>query len=70
MNLDDARFITRGVSPEEKAAVLAVLDAQIDEESVIEHAIQKPGVNAWAKSQRDLRLGLSSDFEHGVEYTN
>ena len=55
MNLDDARFITRGVSPEEKAAVLAVLDAQIDEESVIEHAIQNPGANAWARSQRALR---------------
>jgi hypothetical protein len=55
MNLDDARFVTRGVTPEEKAAVLAVLDAQIDEESVIEHAIQKPGVNAWARSQRALR---------------
>lgn len=55
MNLDDARFITRGVTPEEKAAVLAVLDAQIDEESVIEHEIQKPGVNAWARSQRALR---------------
>ena len=55
MNLDDARFITRGVTPEEKAAVLAVLDAQIDEESVIEHAIQNPGENAWARSQRALR---------------
>lgn len=50
MNLDDARFITRGVTPDEKAAVLAVIDAQIDEESVLEHAIQTAGTNTWART--------------------
>jgi hypothetical protein len=68
VNLDDMRFVTRGVTPEEKAAVWAVVDAQINEESVIEHGLQSPGMNAWAKSQIGIRdgveggLGLGRDF--------
>ena len=68
MNLDDVRFITRGVTPEEKAAVWAVLDAQINEESVIEHALQSPGMIAWAKSQIGVREGIDADIRFGREY--
>ncbi len=69
MNLDDVRFITRGVTPEEKAAVWAVLDAQINEESVIEHAVQAPGMNAWAKSQIGVRDDADSDIRFGREFS-
>ena len=55
MNLDQVRFLTDGVTPEEKAAVLAVLDAQIEEESAIEHEVQGAGMSAWQKSQRGIR---------------
>jgi hypothetical protein len=68
VNLDDVRFITRGVTPDEKAAVWAVLDAKINEESVIEHAIQSPGMNAWAKSQIGVRNDVDSDIRFGREF--
>lgn len=55
MNLDQVRFITSGVTPEEKAAVLAVLDAHIEEESAIEHAIQGTGLSDWDRSARGIR---------------
>jgi hypothetical protein len=68
VNLDDVRFITRGVTPEEKAAVWAVLDSQINEESVIEHSQQSPGMNAWAKSQIGVREGIDADIRFGREF--
>ena len=68
MNLDDVRFITRGVTPDEKAAVWAVLDAQINEESVIEHANQNPGMNPWAKSQIGIREGVDAGIRFGREF--
>jgi hypothetical protein len=55
MRLEDVTFITRSVSAEEQAAVLAILDAHIEEESAIEHEIQGKGLNAWQRSQRGLR---------------
>lgn len=55
MTIKNVRFLTQGVTPEEKAAVLAVLDAQIAEESEIEHEVQGAGMSAWQKSQRGLR---------------
>lgn len=55
MTIENVRFLTQGVSPEEKAAVLAVLDAQIEEESAIEHEVQSAGMSAWQKSQRVIR---------------
>jgi hypothetical protein len=55
VSVGDAKFITRGVTPEEKAAVWAVLDAQIEEESAIEHEVTGSRVSDWAKSQRSLR---------------
>ena len=70
MRLDQVRFLTRGVTPEEKAAVLAVLDAHIDEESAREHAIQNTGLSDWDKSARSIRephhrgLRFGHDFGH------
>ena len=55
MTIENVRFLTQGVSHEEKAAVLAVLDAQIAEESAIEHEVQGAGMSAWQKSQRGIR---------------
>lgn len=55
MTIKNVRFLTQGVTPEEKAAVFAVLDAQIAEESEIEHEVQGVGMSAWQKSQRGLR---------------
>ena len=69
MNLDDVRFVTRGVTPEEKAAVWAVLDAQINEESVLEHAVQSPGMNSWAKSQISIREDVSEGVAFGRDFT-
>ena len=69
MRIDDVRFITRGVTPEEKAAVWAVLDAQINEESVIEHAVQSPGMNSWAKSQISIREDMVEGLAFGREFT-
>lgn len=60
MTLENVRFLTRGITPEEKAAVLAVLDAHIEEESALEHEIQGAGMNAWQKSQRGIREDLFS----------
>ena len=39
MSLDDLVYRTRGVTPEERAAVEVVLDAMIDEESAEEYAV-------------------------------
>jgi hypothetical protein len=68
VKIDDVRFITSAVTPEEKAAVWAVLDAQINEESVIEHSLQTPGMNAWAKSQIGIREGVDADLRFGREF--
>lgn len=62
------RFITRGVSAEEKAAVEAVLDAQIDEESAIEHSVSGVGPNRWARSQRAIRGDTRARHTFGWDY--
>jgi hypothetical protein len=55
VTIENVRFLTQGVTPEEKAAVLAILDAQIAEESAIEHEVQGAGMSTWQKSQRGIR---------------
>jgi hypothetical protein len=62
------RFITQGVSPEEKAAVEAVLDAQIDEESALEHAVSGVGTSRWARSQRSIRGDIRARRAFGWDY--
>ena len=62
------RFITQGVSPEEKAAVEAVLDAQIDEESALEHAVSGTGLTRWQRSQRAIRSDTRARHTFGWDY--
>lgn len=63
-------FITQGVSPEEQAAVEAVLDAQIDEESALEHAVSGVGTSRWARSQRAIRADIRATREFGWDYNH
>ncbi len=63
-----ARFITRGVTPEEQAVVEAVLDAQIDEESALEHAVSGVGPSRWARSQRAIRGDIRGTRTFGWDY--
>jgi hypothetical protein len=62
------RFITRGVTPEEQAVVEAVLDAQIDEESALEHAVSGVGPSRWARSQRAIRGDIRGTRTFGWDY--
>ncbi len=64
------RFITTGLSPEEKAVVEAVLDAQIDEESALEHAASGTGPSKWARSQRSLRGDIRGTRTFGWDYNH
>lgn len=54
------RFITRGVTPEEVAAVTAVLAAAAAEQADAARA-ERPqsGPDAWQRSQRQLRAPLA-----------
>lgn len=63
------RFITRGVSPEEQAAVEAVLDAQIDEESALERSASGTGPSRWARSQRGIRSDIRGTRTFGWDYS-
>ncbi|MGJ4846400.1 MULTISPECIES: acyl-CoA carboxylase epsilon subunit [unclassified Leifsonia] len=57
---DSIRFVTRGVTPEEVAAVTAVLTAAIAEaEAAARDARPPAGPDAWARSQRALRTPLT-----------
>ncbi|TFC78974.1 acyl-CoA carboxylase subunit epsilon [Cryobacterium cheniae] len=53
------RFVTRGVTPTEAAAVSAVLHGLVREES--DHLRQAPvrGQSAWQRSQRSIRVPLT-----------
>ena len=64
------RFITQGVSPEEQAAVEAVLDAQIDEESALEHAVSGVGPSRWSRSQRAIRSDIRGTRTFGWDYNH
>ena len=68
MSLDELVFRTRGVTPEERAAVEVVLDAVIDEESAEEHAVNRGGQSAWQRSQRAVREDISPSIDFGVDY--
>ncbi|MGO4536407.1 acyl-CoA carboxylase epsilon subunit [Leifsonia sp. 2MCAF36] len=53
------RFITRGVTPEEVAAVTAVLAAAAAEQAAASReAREDRGPDAWARTQRALRSEL------------
>ncbi|MDN4614399.1 acyl-CoA carboxylase subunit epsilon [Leifsonia sp. F6_8S_P_1B] len=54
------RFLTRGVTPEEIAAVTAVLTAAAAEAAAAARAARpQHGQDAWARSQRQLRQPLT-----------
>lgn len=54
----DLRFITRGVSHEEAAAVTAVILAAIDEQSV-EASVEEPPRHPWVQSGHALRSPIT-----------
>lgn len=51
------RFITRGVTDEEAAAVTAVLVAALDE-GVAEATVEEPGRDRWVRSSGAMRAPL------------
>ena len=69
MSLEGLEFRTRGVTPEEKAAIEVVLDAVIDEESAEEHAVSGGRQTPWERSQRAMRDDIDSGIQFGVDYT-
>ncbi len=61
MTLDPSqlRFVTRGVTAEEIAAVTAVLTAAAAEQAAAADTSRPaPATDAWARSQRNLRSTL------------
>ncbi len=67
---DKVRFVTRGVTPEEKAAVIVALDKIVDEESAMEHSSAAGGESMWDKRRKGIRenLWLTRDFTD--DFTN
>jgi hypothetical protein len=70
VSLEGLEFRTRGVTPEEKAAIEVVLDAVIDEESAEEHAVSGGRQTPWERSQRAMRDDIDSGIQFGVDYPN
>lgn len=68
MSLDNLVYRTRGVTPEERAAVEVVLDAMIDEESAEEYAVGRGRQTPWQRSQRAVRDGVEARHDFGVDY--
>ena len=62
---DKVRFITRGVTPEEKAAVIVALDKIVDEESALEHGSAASSESMWEKRRKGIRenVWLTRSFE-------
>jgi hypothetical protein len=62
---DRVRFITRGVTPEQKAAVIVALDKLVDEESALEHGLSDVNSSMWEKRRKGLRenVWLTRSFE-------
>ena len=68
MSLDDLVFRTRGVTPEERAAVEVVLDAVIDEESAEEYAVGGGRQTPWQRSQRAVRDDIGTSMDFGLDF--
>jgi hypothetical protein len=62
---DSVRFITRGVTPEQKAAVIVALEKIVDEESALEHSQANGAESMWEKRRKGLRenVWLTRSFE-------
>jgi hypothetical protein len=52
------RFVTRGVTDEEAAAVTAVLLAALDE-GVADAAVEEPGRDRWVRSSGAMRAPIA-----------
>ena len=67
---EKVRFITRGVTPEEKAAVVVALDKIVEEESALEHGHANGSESMWEKRRKGLRenVWLTRSFED--DFTN
>ena len=64
---NQVRFVTRNVTPEQKAAVIVALDKLVGEESEIEISDGKSPQTLWDKTRRPLRhawvtRNFSEDF--------
>jgi hypothetical protein len=68
VSLDDLVYRTRGVTPEEKAAIDVVLDAVISEESAWEHAVGRGRPSPWQRSLRAVRDDVETRIDFGVDY--
>ncbi|NBX23334.1 MAG: hypothetical protein EBR52_04355 [Microbacteriaceae bacterium] len=62
---DKVRFVTRGVTAEEKAAVIVALDKLVDEESALEHGLAASSESMWEKRRKGIRenVWLTRSFE-------
>lgn len=62
---DQVRFVTRDVTPEQKAAVIVALDKLVDEESSLEHGMSDVTNSMWDKRRRSIRenVWLTRSFE-------
>ncbi|HEV7186015.1 MAG: acyl-CoA carboxylase epsilon subunit [Actinomycetales bacterium] len=59
LSADQLQFVTRGVTPEEVAAVTAVIAAAAAEQEAADRAERAvAGPDAWERSQRALRRPL------------
>ena len=61
-------FRTRGVTPEERAAIEVVLDAVIEEESAEDHAVGRGRPSPWQRSLRAVRDEVDTRIDFGVDY--
>jgi hypothetical protein len=68
VSLDEMLFRTRGVTPEERAAIEVVLDAVIEEESAEEHAVGRGRPSPWQRSLRAVRDEVDTRIDFGVDY--
>ena len=68
MSLEGLEFRTRGVTPEETAAVEVVLDAVIEQEAAEERAVSGGRQTPWERSQRTMRDDIDSGIDFGVDF--
>jgi hypothetical protein len=54
----DLRIVSKGATPEELAAVTAVLQGALDELAAANGVDAAPVVSAWQRSQRPIRTTL------------
>ena len=58
----DITFVTRGITPDEIAAVTAVLTGALAEQAADHDVRTRRGPSAWERSQRTLRTPLTPGY--------